>query len=304
MSRAYKGATKRNGKKRRLIWTAIVLIWAVNIGFTVMLLSMVKPKAAEAATSETEAVTTAEPIKPEIVARTSQKNAATLYGDAPKVLIYHTHITEAYTKTERYSYIESDEWRTNDMSMNVAAVGEALAQCLNDVYGIEVIHDMTNHEQPKLSTAYERSELTMLSYKERYPSLVLTIDLHRDAYEVTDKPTSDFVYAYGQELARVMFVVGRGDKYEVKPFYMQNLELAELCCSYLVRIDERLVRPVRMKAGRYNQHITNRSLLIEVGHNANTFEQALAVVPYLAEAIVLAMDAMEEQSISPSLWVP
>ena len=101
-----------------------------------------------------------------------------------------------------------------------------------------------------------------------------------------------------------MFVVGRGDKYEVKPFYMQNLELAELCCSYLVRIDERLVRPVRMKAGRYNQHITNRSLLIEVGHNANTFEQALAVVPYLAEAIVLAMDAMEEQSISPSLWVP
>ena len=44
-----------------------------------------------------------------------------------------------------------------------------------------------------------------------------------------------------------------------------------------------------MKTGRYNQHIGQLSLLIEVGHNANTLEQALHAVPSLAESLALTL---------------
>lgn len=45
------------------------------------------------------------------------------------------------------------------------------------------------------------------------------------------------------------------------------------------------MRNIRVKTGRYNQHISDQCLLVEVGHNANTLEQALNAVEYLAEAI-------------------
>ena len=66
--------------------------------------------------------------------------------------------------------------------MNIVTVGERLAELLRDRYGISVIHDTTDHEPPKLSTAYSRSVETMEKYKEEYPSITIFIDVHRDAY--------------------------------------------------------------------------------------------------------------------------
>ena len=213
-----------------------------------------------------------------------------LRDSEPKILIYHTHTTEAYTATKASPYVQTSTYRTRDAGKSVIAVGEALAERLRTQYGFSVIHDITDHEPPSLKTAYDRSEQTMLSYLERYPSLVLFIDIHRDA----SSDTSDYVMVDGLPTARLMCVVGQGTKYAEKPDFETNYALASTLTENLRHIDKRLARDVRVKTGRYNQHVGQMNLLIEVGHNANTLEQALNAVPSLAESLALALADLDE----------
>lgn len=208
-----------------------------------------------------------------------------LRGQAPKILIYHTHTTEAYTATASSPYVQTGSFRTADPSKSVLAVGEALAQRLRIQYGFSVIHDTTDHEPPSLKTAYERSEKTMRKYLEKYPSLILFIDIHRDA----SSDEKDYVMVNETPTARLMCVVGQGIKYADKPDFDRNFALAASLTENLRHIEKRLARDVRVKTGRYNQHIGQLSLLIEVGHNANTLEQALHAVPSLAESLSLTL---------------
>ena len=222
-----------------------------------------------------------------------------LRGEAPKILIYHTHTTEAYTATADSPYVQTSSYRTADATKSVLAVGEALAERLRTEYGFSVLHDMTDHEPPSLKTAYDRSEVTIRRYLAQYPSLVLFIDVHRDA----GSDTSDYVLVHGTPTARLMCVVGQGTKYTEKPDFDKNYALASALTEHLRRIDKRLGRDVRVKTGRYNQHVGRMSLLIEVGHNANTLEQALNAVPALAESLALTLaeekgSEGEEKSVS------
>ena len=144
----------------------------------------------------------------------------------------------------------------------------------------------------------------MRAYLEQYPSLVLFIDVHRDA----SSDTSDYVVVDGRPTARLMCVVGQGTKYKDKPDFDRNFALADALTEHLRHIDTRLARNVRVKTGRYNQHVGQLSLLIEVGHNANTLEQALNAVPSLAESLALTLAEMDRrtpmESDSPKLSLP
>ena len=213
-----------------------------------------------------------------------------LAGAEPRVLIYHTHTTEAYFPTDAYQYEETSSWRTMENDKNIVAVGEKLATLLREQYGISVLHDITNHEPPKLATSYSRSVKTMEQYRAQYPSISMYIDVHRDAYG--NKPTEpkDYIVINGKEVARIMFVVGTGEGatgtgYGEMPDFAANYALAKRITESLAAINPGLVRNIRVKTGRYNQHISNQCLLVEVGHNANTLEQALNAVDYLAAAI-------------------
>ncbi len=232
----------------------------------------------------------------------------------PRVLIYHTHATEAYLQTDTYTYEPSGKWRTEEQEKSVVAVGEALAQHLQNVYGIRVIHDTTNHEPPKLSTAYSRSLVTMLEYQTAYPSISVFIDVHRDAYgtvKALDAP-QDFVTIDGVETARIMFVVGTGKGatgtgFSETPDFERNYALAKAITAYIAAQDEKLVRDVRVKTGRYNQHVSSQCLLVEVGHNANSLNQALAAIPRLAEGIAACIDQLPAAAIENAdgvLWTP
>jgi len=82
-----------------------------------------------------------------------------------------------------------------------------------------------------------------------------------------------------------MMLVGNGGSYEVKPDYEANLAFAAQLTDRLNGLCEGLCRPVLVKNGRYNQHVGTPSVLIEVGHNRNTLSEALAAMPFLAEAL-------------------
>ena len=213
-----------------------------------------------------------------------------------RVLIYHTHTYEAYTATENYAYTPTETWRTANSERNVVAVGAYLADILRSA-GVFVTHDVSAYEPPTLSNAYERS-LAMLEKRaadgEQYD---LYIDLHRDAYSEGNGPNT--VEINGESAARLMILVGKGtgqtgQGYDKKPDFESNRMLAQALTNRLNLQAEGLCRPVSIKSGRYNQHVAPCCVLIEVGNNRNTLEEALCAMPCLANAICSLADGQIE----------
>ena len=205
-----------------------------------------------------------------------------------RILIYHSHTWEAYTQVEDAPYIPTEKWRTKDNSANVVAVGKALASALMAI-GYTVVHDETAFEPPDLTNAYQRS-LTMLETRqERGESYELYIDLHRDAF---DNPNAirQTVNIGGEDVARFMMLIGKGTGqtgagYAIKPNWEANYAIAEALTQSLNSQCEQLCRAVKVKTGRFNQHVADCCVLIECGNNHNTLEQVLRGVPYLAQAM-------------------
>ncbi|MDO4549542.1 MAG: stage II sporulation protein P, partial [Clostridia bacterium] len=124
-------------------------------------------------------------------------------GRAKRVLIYHTHTHEAYTRTDGESYVEETAWRTSDERYSIVRVGEELCQLLEG-FGIEAVHDTTDHEPPKLATAYSRSLATLQKYSDQHFDLY--IDLHRDAYDESMAQARS-VSVGGIDAARLMVLI-------------------------------------------------------------------------------------------------
>ena len=211
-----------------------------------------------------------------------------------KVLIYHTHTYEAYEQVAEDRYVQTEKWRTTDSGYNVIAVGKALSATLTAL-GVDVTHDTTAFEPPTLDHAYERS-LAMLEKRhasgERYD---LYIDLHRDAIASSSK-IKRTVNIGGEEVARFMVLVGKGTTggYVEKPDWEKNLAIANRISERLNAQCEGLARDVKIKTGRFNQHIADCCVLIECGMNTNTLAEVLAGVPYLASAITEALAEAEQ----------
>ena len=205
---------------------------------------------------------------------------------APVVLIYHTHAEEAYRQTRGYAYAEAGEgtYKTLDKKKSVVALGELLKRELEQ-RGFTVIHDDTDVEPPEIKSAYSRS----LEVMERYPEAVVYIDLHRNTANVKAKK-DDVVTVDGQRCARMFFVVGTGigtyeGEYDTQHDWQRNYALAKAVTERLRAVDPKFALDIRLKVGRYNQHVSPYCLLVEVGHNANTFDDAKNSIPYLADAI-------------------
>lgn len=197
----------------------------------------------------------------------------------PRVLIYHTHTHEAYEQVAEDRYVAIEAWRTNDHDHSVVRVGKELAVLLRE-RGFDVTHDTTDHEQDELGTAYTRSLTTLQSYTEPFD---LYIDLHRDAY-IEGMPKGNIEYN-GQPTAQLMLLIGNGVGFDVKPYYEENLKFAKALTERINQFAPGLCKDVLVKDGRYNQNIGIFSILIEVGHNKNTLEEALNALPHLADGI-------------------
>jgi stage II sporulation protein P len=83
----------------------------------------------------------------------------------------------------------------------------------------------------------------------------------------------------------MMFVVGKGEKFDDKPDFKTNYSFANSINQQLSAMDDGLVRNICIKTGRYNQHIGELSCLIEIGHNRNTLEEAKNSAELFAKAL-------------------
>ena len=208
-----------------------------------------------------------------------------------RILIYHTHTYEAYQQDEKDAYAQLEKWRTKDEKHNVIAVGRALCAGLEAI-GFEVTHDTTAFEPPTMNDAYARSLTMLKARKQAGEQYDLYIDLHRDAI-ASSSAIKRTVSVGGTEIARFMVLIGQGTTggYAEKPDWLMNKRIADQITASLNTQIDGLARDVKVKTGRFNQHVDDCCVLIECGTNWNTLQEVLNGIPYLAQAIKDALAA-------------
>lgn len=213
-------------------------------------------------------------------------------GDAPQVLIYHTHTTESYMPYFNGTYREGEAARTTDEHINVCAVGEAVAEQLRKA-GIGVIHDTTVHDKP-YTGAYSRSEATVKALLEQYPTVSVVIDVHRDGVMIDEttksKPT---VIINGRKAAQLMMICGATSTEAIpSPHWRTNLRLSLQVQQNLAQQYGSLMRQMSVVSSRYNQHLGKAAFLVEVGSEGNTLEEALYAAELFGRALGEELNAL------------
>lgn len=209
------------------------------------------------------------------------------YEGKPSVLIYHTHTTETYQLLDRDFYAQGFLTRSSDPSVNMVRVGKAVKSELEKM-GIGVIHDTAIYDNP-YSGAYYRSMDAAEAYLEKYPSIRITLDLHRDAIEdesgVKTKPTATID---GKKAAQIMIISGcqeEGNGITDLPEWEKNLTFALKLQKSMEENFPGLTRPLYFCPRSYNMSLTPMSLLIEMGTDANTVDEAVYSGKMLGQAL-------------------
>lgn len=203
-----------------------------------------------------------------------------------QILIYHTHTREAYTPEYPNQYVPVGSFRTDDKQYSVCAVGQKLADLLTGS-GFSVMHDTTMNEAVPFTASYDKSLQTMQADIAKNPNLGVFIDVHRDSIGDTAFAQKEVVTANGKQYVRILFVVGRGDGLTgaEAPDWQANYALAKAVSDQINTIMPGLSRGVMVKAKRYNQQLSNKSMLIEFGYDANTITQAENSAEIVAQAL-------------------
>lgn len=195
----------------------------------------------------------------------------------PMVLIYHTHTTEAYQGLTR----------SQDNTQNMVAVGDIIERKLKDA-GIGVVHDTTCHDYPAYNGSYDRSGETIQKNLKKYPTIQVTLDIHRDAMTQSDgtiiKPT---VEVNGKKAAQIMIISGCDDDGTLGfPNWQYNLRLAVRMQKSIADRYGALARPLNFCPRKYNEHMTKGSLLVEIGTHGNTLEESKYAAELFGDALV------------------
>jgi len=201
-----------------------------------------------------------------------------------QVLIMHTHGTEAYTPTAAEPYRATDSYRTTDSSHNMLRVGQLIADTLN-ARGVRTVHSTALNDYPAYSGAYTRALKDIGAWVKKYPTVRIVIDVHRDAMMSGGKVYKTVAAIGGVQTAQLEFVAGTDAGGLSHDRWRQNL-------TYQVQLQYRLntrfpglMRPLNLRRGRFNQHVRTGSMLLEVGTNGNTLEEALAAARLFADTL-------------------
>jgi stage II sporulation protein P len=211
----------------------------------------------------------------------------------PAVLIFHTHTTEGFEILDRPWYAADWSSRTENGAKSIVRVGEEMAKTLERA-GWRVIHDRTIYDR-QYTGAYDKSRAAVLKHLEENPSILVTLDVHRDAIHtdsgVRIKPLAR---VDGKNAAQVMIITGVQEGAIANfPGWERNLRFAT---KLHMAADERypgLMRPIFFAQRKYNMDVTPYSLLLEMGSDANTLEEAV----YSGRLIGEALAGMLEQFV-------
>ena len=205
----------------------------------------------------------------------------------PQILIYHTHSQEGFVDSA-----------AGDESASIVGVGDYLTSILREQYGYNVLHNTESYDLESRDYAYSNSLPALEQLLEEYPSIEVVIDLHRDAMpedrrlvvDIQGRPTAQFMFFNG--LSRTT----KGNiEYLDNPYLEDNLafsfQMQTACNEYYPG----LARRIYLKAYRYNMHLCPKTLLIELGAQNNTVQEAMNACEPLAHVLDLVLSGEEPE---------
>ena len=198
-------------------------------------------------------------------------------GGSPQILIYHTHSQEGYKDS-----------KAGDAKTSVIGVGDRLTELLEEK-GFNVLHHKGKYDVGNRDRAYSVAAPNVQKILEENPSIQVVIDLHRDGVaESTHLVTEQ----NGKKMAQIMFFNGlsrttaTGDiAYLKNPYIADNLAFSFQMQLAAAEYYPNFTRRIYLKGYRYNMHFCPKSLLVEVGAQTNTYEEAENAMEPLADIL-------------------
>lgn len=198
-----------------------------------------------------------------------------------QIYIYHTHGGSEY-------FSDSKNGKVSD---SIVGVGDVLAKELEKL-GYGVIHDRHRYDwingSLDRSFAYNKSLDALEKTLKENPEIKVVIDLHRDS---VGKGKHTYTEINGKKTAVVMFFNGMSRTASGPIGYLYNPNLTgnlafslQLKCASMEYYDG-FTKPIYLKGYRYNLHLRERSLLIELGNENNTLEEAKNAAMPLANVL-------------------
>ena len=203
-------------------------------------------------------------------------------GDGPQILIYHTHSQEAFADSV-----------PGDVNTGIVGVGECLTKILTEQYGYRVLHNTGQYDVETRDNAYSRALPAVEQILAENPSIQVIIDLHRDEVAEETKLVTDI---QGRPTARFMFFNGlsRTRKTADIDYLANENQEANLAFSFQMQLKAAeyypgLTRRIYLKGYRYNMHLRPRTLLVELGAQNNTVEEAINACDPLAHILDMVL---------------
>lgn len=203
-------------------------------------------------------------------------------GDGPQILIYHTHSQEAFADSV-----------PGDVNTGIVGVGECLTKILTEQYGYRVLHNTGQYDVETRDNAYSQALPAVEQILAENPSIQVIIDLHRDEVAEETKLVTDI---QGRPTARFMFFNGlsRTRKTGDIDYLANENQEANLAFSFQMQLKAAeyypgLTRRIYLKGYRYNMHLRPRTLLVELGAQNNTVEEAINACDPLAHILDMVL---------------
>ncbi len=192
----------------------------------------------------------------------------------PSIFIYHSHNAESYQDSGRdYVY--------NDDNQTMMRVGQELVKEL-DRLGVKAVQDGSHHMDLKFTDAYINSRKTVQTALKAYPDYKMVFDVHRDGD--IDLPITTTVIN-NEPAARILIVLSNTTGLS-HPNWRKNESFAKELHKKLEELYPGLSRGIRYDdVGRFNQDLHPQSLLLEIGGDFNSMEEALRSTRFLAKAL-------------------
>ncbi len=203
----------------------------------------------------------------------------------PQILIYHTHSQEEFSNSN------------GNESTTIIGVGDRLARILEDQFGYNVIHDKSAYDivDGKLdrNEAYDQSRVGVKKILDKYPSISLILDIHRDGVNEDTRLVTEI---NGKKTAQVMFFNGMSRfkttgniDYLYNPYLYENLALSLQMKVNAEAYYPGFARHNYVNAYKYNLDLCKQSMLIEVGAQTNTYQEVRNAAEPLARLIDIVM---------------
>ncbi|MDE7028505.1 MAG: stage II sporulation protein P [Lachnospiraceae bacterium] len=205
-----------------------------------------------------------------------------------QILVYHTHSQE--------TYIDSIP---GDPSTSIVGVGEHLCEILRTQYGFNVLHHTGEYDVESRDNAYSNAMKGLDQVLAENPTIEVMIDLHRDQTNantklvttIQNRPTARFMFFNGLCYTKALGALTNLPN----PYVQDNLSFAFQMQLAAEEYYPGLTRHIYLKGYRYNLHYRPKSMLIELGSQTNTVEEAMNACDPIAHIIAMTLNGENKE---------